>query len=61
MKVPIDGEIITECLALVIIGTIVITSIIVLGPEGKEIPLALGGALGGYLTKSAVSAIKKGK
>ena len=59
MKAPIEGEIITECLALIIIGAIVITSIIVSGPEGKDVSLALGGALGGYLTKSAVNAIKK--
>lgn len=58
MKAPIESDMITESLALIVIGSIAIVAMFTLGSEGKEIPLALGSGVAGYLTKAAVSAIK---
>ena len=59
MKAPIEGDVITECLALIIVGSIAIVAMFTLGIEGKEIPLTIGGGLVGYMAKTVVSAIKR--
>lgn len=49
---------ITEIVALLVLCMIAVSAIGHLGVQGKEIPLAIGSGIGGYLTRAAVDAIK---
>lgn len=49
---------IAELMALAVLGAIAIVAMYQLGVEGKEIPLAIGSGIGGYLTKAAIDIIK---
>lgn len=57
----IDWGIITETVALLVLGSIAIIAMYKLGAGGKEIPLAIGSGIGGYLVKGAVSTMKSNK
>ena len=51
----IDWGVITEVAALIVLGFIASVAMLKLGVEGKEIALAIGGGIGGYLTKGAIT------
>ena len=51
---------IAEYLALIVLGAIAIVATFELGVDGKEIPLAIGSGIGGYLAKAGVNAIRGG-
>lgn len=48
-----------ELVALLILGIIAVTAMQELGVHGKEIPLAIGSGIAGYLTKAAVNIVRK--
>lgn len=50
---------ITELTALAVLGIIAVVAMYQLGVEGKEIPLAIGSGIAGYLTKAVVNEIRK--
>ena len=52
-----DG--LAELVALLILGIIAVTAMQELGVQGKEIPLAIGSGIAGYLTKAAVNVARK--
>lgn len=56
----INWSAITEVVALFILGVIAIVAMYELKVDGKEIALAIGSGIGGYLTKAVVD-IKKDK
>ena len=48
----------TETVALLSLVAIAMTAMLTLGLGGKEIALAIGSSIGGYLAKSAVETVK---
>ncbi len=54
-----NWDTVTELAALIVLGTVAIVSMYELGIEGKEIPLAIGSGIVGYLVKAAVNTVRK--
>ncbi len=53
-------EMLPELFTIVALGLITLSAIFAMPPDSAEkVALALGGMLGGYLTKTAIDAIKK--
>ena len=55
----LNWDAIAEVVALVILGIITVVAMCELSVNGKEIALAIGSGIGGYLTKTAIG-VKKG-
>ena len=53
-------DIISEAVALIVIGLLGTMAIWKLGPEGATVAAAAVGAVGGYLTKSVITTNKPG-
>ena len=51
-------DVMTELAALIVLGIVAVVAILELGVDGKEIPLAIGSGITGYLAKVAVNAVK---
>lgn len=51
-------DVLTELAALVVLGVVAVVAMLELGVEGKEIPLAIGSGIAGYLAKTAVNVVK---
>lgn len=51
----------TELAALTVLGVIATIAMYELGVDGKEIPLAIGSGIGGYLTRTAIDTVRKKK
>lgn len=60
-KFDINWEAATEIAALFILGSIAIIAMLKLGVGGKEIALAIGSGIGGYLVKGHVNTKKINK
>ena len=58
-KIEIDWGAVTEVVALFILGLIAIVAMYKLKVDGKEIALAIGAGIGGYLTKTGVNKVKE--
>jgi small-conductance mechanosensitive channel len=58
MKVQIDPDLqsmIQNSIGIIILGIVIVVALVILKVDGKEVALALGGAIGGFLGGRASS------